>query len=207
MFIPKGMTEQQVLDDIERVVREFGNNYAFGYYDLDDIRQEIRFESIKVLKKYKPIGKNGKFRPLPNFLYVHIKRRLLNLIRNKFKRMDPPCRMCHEGRYWEHEDGQICKRYQTWYKLNSMKANLTRPINLDGINEDSEQNVACKDRIDETIDVNALKDLINKNLDPQLRSDYLRMLSKEKIPNHRKVAVIEAVKEIIGEGYSEYFND
>jgi hypothetical protein len=200
MFIPKGMTEQEVIDIIEKVANEFGKSFAFGYYELDDIKQEIRMESIKILPLYDPMDKDGNpTRPLANFLYRNAMNKVLNLWRNKCQRRDAPCKLCHEGREYEHPNGKHCHKYLKWRKLNSTKAHLTRPLTLCGIDEESESNIATKDFTAESVDANELREIINKKLNPSLRTDYLRMLAKEKIPSTRRKIVEEAIKEILAQ--------
>lgn len=202
MFIPAGMTEAQVLADIEKVIHEFADSYTFGYYELEDIQQEARMEAIKALPKYDPMDKDGKpTRPLANFLFAHVKNRILNLRRNKYKRTDPPCNLCHNNRQAEHTDGKICRKYIVWKKRNSTKANLTRPLTLDGISEEGEPSIAVDDKVPNSANINELRELINEKLDPAIRLDYLRILAKEKIPKTRREQVEAAIREIINENY------
>lgn len=202
MHVPNGMTEEEVLLILQTLVKKIARSYVFGYYDIDDIKQEAIIEGLKVLPQYQPFDEKGKGRPLVNFLYVHIKRRLLNLLRNKFKRMDTPCLICHEGRHFDHDDGKICQKYSIWKKLNGDKANLTRPLAIHNIDEDKESNIEIEDTVERDISINELKNKIDQNLDPSLRNDYLRMLAKEKIPSTRRKKVEEAIREILGQDYA-----
>lgn len=204
MFIPKNMTESEVLVEINKVVDKLAPTYAFGYYDLEDIKQEAIIEAIKVLPLYDPIDKNGDAtRPLANFLFVHVKRRLNNLKRNKYRRTDAPCSLCHNNRHHEHEDGKVCKKYLSWRKTNNRKANLTQPLTLDGINEDGESNIEMEDTVARDTEANELKRIIDRELDPTIRNDYLRLLAKEKLPKTRKQKVEDAIKLIMDKYYGE----
>lgn len=191
------MTEEQVLADIEKVVREFSSSFAFGYFDTEDIQQQARLEAIMALPKYQAFDKNGNPRPLPNFLYTVVNSRILNLRRNKYKRNDPPCQLCHNGRQNEHLDGKNCRKYLIWKKTNFTKANLTRPLTLDGISEEGESNIATSEVVIDNAHLNSMKNTIDEKLDPSLRADYLRMVAKEKIPKVRRKRVEDAVKLII----------
>lgn len=195
MFVPSGMTEEQVLREIKQIVDKISPTYTFGYYDLEDIKQEATIEALSVLPSYDTT------RPLANFLFVHIKRRLLNLRRNKYKRTDAPCSLCHNHRHHEHENGKMCKKYVNWKKNNSTKANLTHPLTIHHINEDTESNVEIADTISKEIANNELRELINTKLDPSLRNDYLRMLAREKIPKVRRKKVEVAIREIVASDY------
>lgn len=70
------MTEEEVLEIIERVSSRFGR-FKFGIYDEDDIKQESVILCIDALDRYKP------GRPLENFLCVHVRNRLLTLMRDE----------------------------------------------------------------------------------------------------------------------------
>jgi len=41
MNLPRGYTEQQVLEAIEVVVNSLAPSFVFGFYDLEDVRQEL----------------------------------------------------------------------------------------------------------------------------------------------------------------------
>jgi len=75
MRIPKGMTRDEVDKVIDEVSSRFGR-LSFGIYNKDDIKQEAALFCIDALDRYE----SG---PLENFLMVHAKNRLLNLIRNE----------------------------------------------------------------------------------------------------------------------------
>ena len=66
MKVPKGMTEDQVLQTIQKVVRRVAHKYKFAYYDYDDICQEGFLIAIEGLERY-----DG-HRPLESFLSVTI---------------------------------------------------------------------------------------------------------------------------------------
>ncbi len=69
-------------------------------------------------------------RPLPNFLYVHIHNRLCNFLRDNFRRNDPPCKLCKEGRQALHPDGMVCEAYKEWKRRNDCKASIMQPTRM-----------------------------------------------------------------------------
>ena len=75
MIIPKGFTEQEVIDTITRVARRFAAKYRFSSYESEDIFQEAFILGMEGLEKYDPEL------PLENFLAVVIPNRLKNLKR------------------------------------------------------------------------------------------------------------------------------
>src|SRR5689334_18161862 len=104
-------TESEVLDAIHRVSAILGPKFAFGPYDVADIRQEVAVMCLQALPRYRPEAGN-----LEGFLYTHAKNRLKNLLRDKFRRNDPPCVQCHradtEGGDSCQPDGALCPKYK-----------------------------------------------------------------------------------------------
>lgn len=78
MKIPKNMTEQQVVDQINIVVNRISSRYTFHGYEVDDIKQEAFIICIDALERYDEV------RPLENFLSVHLSNRLKNFIRDNY---------------------------------------------------------------------------------------------------------------------------
>lgn len=78
MKIPKNMTEQQVVDQINIVVNRMSARYTFHGYDVEDIKQEAFIICMDALDRY------DQKRPLENFLAVHLSNRLKNFVRDNF---------------------------------------------------------------------------------------------------------------------------
>ena len=76
MQIPEGMTEQQVLDQIQKVCDRISPKYTFYGYTVDDIKQESFIICLEALKRY------DQKRPLENFLSVNLSNRLKNFVRD-----------------------------------------------------------------------------------------------------------------------------
>lgn len=82
MKIPKKMTEQQVIDQINIVVNRIASKYTFHGYEVDDIKQEAFIICMDALERY------DQKRPLENFLSVHLSNRLKNFIRDNYYTKD-----------------------------------------------------------------------------------------------------------------------
>jgi len=76
MIIPSGMTEQQVIDQINKIVKKIAPRYTFYGYPLEDIAQESFIICMEALPRYDAT------RPLENFLSVHLSNRLKNFVRD-----------------------------------------------------------------------------------------------------------------------------
>ena len=78
MKIPDGMTEIQVINQINIVVNRISPKYTFRDYDIDDIKQEAFMICMDALDRY------DANRPLENFLSVHLSNRLKNFVRDNY---------------------------------------------------------------------------------------------------------------------------
>lgn len=78
MNIPEGMTEEQVIDQIQVVVDRIAPKYTFYGYTVDDIKQEAFIICIEALNRYDPT------RPLENFLSVNLSNRLKTFVRDNY---------------------------------------------------------------------------------------------------------------------------
>jgi len=76
MKIPKGMSEQQVIDQIDIVCNRIAPRYTFYGYTVDDIKQEAFIICMEALNRY------DEARPLENFLSVNLSNRLKNFVRD-----------------------------------------------------------------------------------------------------------------------------
>lgn len=193
IVFPSNMTQEEVLAVIESVVNTLAPDYTFAYYGLDDIKQEATIMALKALKKY------DEKRPLANFLYVHVQRRLINLIRDKFHRNDPPCKLCHRTKngLTEHPDGKFCEKYSIWKKRNLSKANIASPNDINSVIEDNEGNIECKKCPFDTYDKKEICDIIDKKLPVNLRKYFLQLKAGVSITAYRRSQLLEAIKEIL----------
>lgn len=65
---------------ITKVINRIAPKYVFGYYELDDIKQESYIICCEALEKY------DESRPFENFISKHLSNRLKTLIRDKYCR-------------------------------------------------------------------------------------------------------------------------
>ena len=82
MKIPKNLSEQQVLNTINKIARKLAPKYVFASYDVDDIQQEAFLMGIEALDRF------DTNKPLENFLYTRINNRLKNFKRDNYYRFD-----------------------------------------------------------------------------------------------------------------------
>lgn len=107
MKIPQGMTEEQVVDQIQIVVDRMAPKYTFYGYTTDDIKQEAFIICLEALNRYDPT------RPLENFLSVNLSNRLKTFVRDNYfttqtsearKRVVQPAQLDYEDKLIDEED-------------------------------------------------------------------------------------------------------
>jgi RNA polymerase sigma factor (sigma-70 family) len=175
MHLPTNMLESEVLAIIDEVVKGLAHSFAFGYYDSDDLYQEGRIFAIEALHLYDATRGAS----LKTFLHNRVKQRFINLRRNKYYRPIP--------------DNISEDKLERLVKRNNIKRSL---IDVSDIEEDSIE------QFSETTDSIQQKELfkfIDKHLPVELRADYRCILEEVKIPKHRKIKVLEVLREMLNE--------
>jgi len=185
----------EVLKTIDTVVNRLAKKFTFGYYEVEDIKQEGVVLALEVLKgdKYDPS------RPLENFLYIHLRRRLGNFKRDNYYRLEPPCPKP------DSEDDKDFPKWNAWNKRKETRRNLMEPLDIDGIHDECEPNMRMESDIINNTELAEILQKIDRDLPTDLRADLLRMRANVNIPKLRKEKVIEAVKKIIHDG--EIYSD
>jgi DNA-directed RNA polymerase specialized sigma24 family protein len=180
MKIPKGMTESEVLEIINKICDRYAYKFKFGYFEPEDIRQEAFIIAVDALDRYE------EGRPLENFLAVHVKNRLNNFKRDKYYRQNKK----------DKDDRQK--------QLNNSKKFLMEPLDISNIRDESEKSMRISDSFIEDTDNQELLDIIDEELDVSLLADYLRVRHGAYVPKPRRRQIIEEICHILKEhGYEE----
>lgn len=188
MFIPKGSSEAEVLATIEAAVRVLAPQFKIPGFGIDDVLQEGRIFAMEALPRF------DSTRPLANFLFTHVRLRLINLVRNQVRRSDSPCSSCRDK--LPHEWTNRCKTHEAWVKRNNRKAALMTTTSF--ANEEATDGTTG-DITTEAAETRELLARIDEGLDLELRATYLRMKAGENVPKGMRQRVEIAVREIIGE--------
>jgi DNA-directed RNA polymerase specialized sigma24 family protein len=194
-----GMSEAQVVEAIYRVVDLLAKKFRFGYFDVEDMKQEGVVFALRVLEK----DKYDPSRPLENFLYRHLRNRFINYKRDKFIRNETPCKKCpfFDPKFKKStnacsvfEDKLECQKLKEWRLRNAAKQSLMQPT---GEADSPEPAAPCRSRNSE---FDELKLYINENLPMDVRTDYLRMIEGLSLPKSRRDKVRDAILEV----YKDY---
>ncbi|MAF24916.1 hypothetical protein CL634_05005 [bacterium] len=199
------MTEEEVVEVINRILSTLSYNFKFGYFGVDDMKQEGWVYAIEALPKYNP-----EIAPLENFLRTHIRNRFLNLKRDKLSRHQPPCPSCpfydpecrlSINKCSAFEDKSECDKWSGWEKRNSAKKNLVQPLDITNIRDEREKNMKCSDDIvQHSINVELIK-IIDKNLPISMRSDFNKMLEGIHVAKQKREKIEVHIQNIIQEYY------
>ena len=190
------MTEEEVLNIIDVIVERLSHRFTFAYYEREDIKQEARILAIEGLDKYKPDL------PLENFLWVHIRNRLVNFKRDNYIRHDEPCLTCPFKAFIKKtskcklfDDRNLCDLYSTWKTRNETKKNIISPISISVLVDDNE-NIPSDD-VGINLDYKELMDKIDRNIPVYIRSIWLQLRAGVKIHAEDMRLLQEEVEKIL----------
>lgn len=124
MQLPPGLTEQDFLAAVERVIAILAGPFTFPGYSRDDVAQEIRMEAIRVIARYDPWpDADGRpTQPLDNYLFRCSLNFCIRLRRDRLRRTDAPCRDCNND--VPHDPTPRCAQQAAWKRRQDRKANL-----------------------------------------------------------------------------------
>jgi DNA-directed RNA polymerase specialized sigma24 family protein len=196
LHIPPGFTEEQVMADIEKAVNGLVSSFSFGYYDENDLRQEGFIYACEVLPKFDP--QNSKKCSLSNFLRIAIRRRFLNLRRDKLHRNSPPCLSCkfHSNDECSKFDDQAeCSKWTGWNERNQSKRSLVEPGDASKLTQTAKsQSSPCNKLFREE-----LLQYVSDNISLSFRADYCRFIEGAKLTKSKRDAVVAEIRSIIEE--------
>jgi DNA-directed RNA polymerase specialized sigma24 family protein len=173
------MTQNEVLEIINKICDRYAYKFKFGYFEPEDIRQEAFIIALDALDRYE------EGRPLENFLAVHVKNRLNNFKRDKYYRQN------------KNNDGKQ-------ERLNNSKKFLMEPLDISNIRDESEKNMRLSDGFIDEIANQELLEIIDEHLDTSLRADYLRVRHGAYVPKPRREQISSEVRKILEEyGHEE----
>ena len=198
--IPEGLTENKVLEIINVVVHYLAPAFKFGYYDIDDMKQEGRCFCLEALPDF-DMSRSIQTDPalaLMTFFKVHVRRRFINLRRNKFERVEPPscdCKLCTA----DSSERLDCPKYAAWVRRNMAKRSLVEPLDVTEVysregtnNIDTAENVMSREVIA----------ALDKHMPAHARGDYRRLMEGVKLSKDRRIKVLEQIRNTLSEHYS-----
>jgi len=184
---------------IERVATRLARKFVFGYFTLQDMKQEARLIALQGMKSYDGV------RPLENFLYKHVKNRLINFKRDNYKRSHCACMECgeafKEGLTPPHtnENGEpiFCDVFKRWHKRNISKQNIVEPLDISNINDEKEPRMRLYDYAFNECVANEMIERIDMALPTEYRATYLQLREGLVVPKLRRSEVQREIRRIL----------
>jgi DNA-directed RNA polymerase specialized sigma24 family protein len=193
------MSQEEVLQVIDKVSGRLARKFQFGYHTYEDIKQQAFIFAWQGLESYDGV------RPLENFLSIHCHNRLCNYKRKLFERLDSPCLKCPLGAYapklenkcTRFENRMNCELYLKWFDRNTTKKNIVNCADLDNIDDVQEPRMAVNHNYIDNIEYTKLVDTIDEKLPMNLRESYLKLKAGVKIGRRDKEAIQDAIAKIL----------
>lgn len=166
--------------------------FRFGYFELDDIKQQARMFALEALGRYNPNVKHT----LDNFLYTHVRNRLINFKRDNYIRDKLPCLACpffdpnltkSTNQCAAFADKLECDKFASWDKRAASRSHLVNGL-------PTPENYDLGEEKQET---NELGAFLDKTLPADMRQDYLRLTQGISIPTERKKLIQEKIRTLL----------
>lgn len=139
---------------IEEIAIATANKYKkIAYYDIEDIRQEVRMKCIKSLKHYDPNRSNA---TLKTFLITCSHNRIRDIKRSVLYKHNNPCKKCDfqgkkKGDCVKYMTKSQCPRYREHERFIACKLAANKPLSLDEnriFDHESDNEIRLFDMID-----------------------------------------------------------
>jgi len=135
---------------------------------------------------------------LMTFFKVHVRRRFINLRRDKFERVEPPscnCKLCAT----DSAERLDCPRYSAWLRRNMAKRSLVEPLDVTEVysREGSKEVDTAEDVMSREV-IAAL----DKYMPAHIRGDYRRLMEGVKLSKDRHNKILEQIRSTLSEHYS-----
>jgi len=189
------LSEQQIIDIIDKIASRLGPKFRFGYHTNEDMKQQASLFAWDGMVAWDGI------RPLENFLWVHVRNRLYNFKRNNYGRPEKPCEHCPLKAYdpnckkstsgcTKFENLMDCGLYKGWTDRNASKRNLMSSYS---VIFEQPQDIDASDIVFKR----DLFDLLDRQMPVYLREDWIRLTNNLKISKIRRQKILDKIGEIL----------
>ena len=190
MVVEPTNEQLEIIDNIATMLAPY---FVFGYYEVEDIEQEIRLMCLDALQRFDDQHESGA--KLRTFLIVHAKNRLITLKRDKLCRIFPPCLTCKE---WHKQSDSCnlynnrgnCQTFSKWSRTTTDKHNLFE------LGELNDNDIFYNSNIPEEIHERDLLEYIDQNIPTRYRQDYLNFLENGKMTTYAKNNIKRIIRDL-----------
>ncbi len=188
-------TEEELVQTIKEIGQRLVDKFKFGYYEKEDIQQELSIVCLKAMETY-----DGT-RPLDNYLWIACKNRLCNLKRNKYIRLEPPCLQCpffdpkselSKNQCTKYLNKNNCQEYEEWLKKTERKKSLVNK----SIGGDLAQESYYEEK-DIDIDIEKISKIIDRELSVEFREDYFKFKYGTKLTVEKRRNLLNEINNIV----------
>jgi len=199
--VPKGLTEAEVLSIIQTAVSYLAPSFKFGYFDIEDMKQEGTIFCLEALDSF-DFSKSTQENvgdALLTFLKTHVRWRFLNMRRKQLTRAEPPqcnCKLCS----CDSEDRLDCPKYSNWVKRNMSKKSLMEPFDVDEVHTTA---ASTFQNIDDIVISSDILSILDEHIPANIRGDYKRFIEGVSIPKSKRERLISHIKSILSEKWGD----
>lgn len=194
------MTEEEVLDIVNKTVRYLAPSFKFGYFDVEDMKQEGFIFCLDALESFnfRKSTQDNVPDALFTFLKTHVRWRFLNMRRKQLSRIEPPACSCDLCKSDAH-NRLDCKKYASWIKRNMAKRSLMEPFDVDETYGKESYGAL---NVEDTIVSSELLQILDEHIPSSLRVDYRKFVDGDTLSKNKKERLIQEIKNILHEYYS-----
>tara|TARA_Y100001938_G_scaffold150688_1_gene242824 strand:+ start:2207 stop:2803 length:597 start_codon:yes stop_codon:yes gene_type:complete len=196
------MTEEEVLKVIDKTVAYLAPSFKFGYFDIEDMKQEGFIFCLDALKSFnfKKSNQDELSNALFTFLKTHVRWRFLNMRRKQLARIEPPacsCDLCKT----DSANRLDCKKYSNWVKRNMAKRSLMEPFDVDELYS---KEVSGNLNFTDSLTSSEVRKILDQHIPAAIRVDYRKFIDGDSLSKNKVENLVQEIKNILNE---YYFNE
>lgn len=199
------MDKDKVVEIVEEFSGYLGQIYKFGFYELEDMKQEAVLRCLEALNN----NNYDETKSLKQYLFMVVKNHFKNLLRKYRQKNEPPCLTCpffdaamksSDNQCTKFINKNDCKEFSEFQKKCSVRESILSPHDIGSLSEIEKEQLTVEYDILENMADTELYLYIDEHLKPYLRSDFLRLLSGINIKEENKKIIQREVALIIRDG-------
>lgn len=199
------MDNEKIIEAVEKFSSYLASVYKFGFYEIDDLKQEAMVRAFQAMNN----GTYDESKDLDQYLFMTVKNHFKNIHRKYRQQNKPPCLTCplydpgfksSLNQCVEYADKNDCEPFNSFNNKYKNRLSLLQPSDIATISEDDKNQLVIEYNLLEDLSQTELFDYVDKNISPEIRGDFLRMLSGVKINSENTKRVQREVVAILIEG-------
>lgn len=199
------MDNEKVIEAVEKFSGYLASVYKFGFFEIDDLKQEAMVRAFQVVNN----GTYDESKDLDQYLFTAVKNHFKNIHRKYRQKNEPPCLTCplfdpgfksSLNQCREYADKNDCEPFNSFNNKYKNRQSLLQPADIASISETDKEQLVIEYNLLDDLAQTELYDYVDKNISPEIRSDFLRMLSGIKISSENTKRVQKEIALILING-------